>query len=372
MKILHINSYFNGSLFFKNLYDSQRRKKMDFDVFIPVSKPVSNPEVFGEYSVVSQNHTRFDRLFFKVKHEKIYKDIQGKLDLSSYTVTHAHSLFSNGLIAMRLKKAYGIPYIVAVRNTDVFTFFQKMIHLRKLGIRIMQEAEQVIFLSPAYRSHVIRHYVPAALQEEIWEKSRVIPNGIDRFWFEHRQRCPKRIHTNPLRLLYVGVINENKNISATVQAMEILKTEGISAELTAVGKIRDQKVFQALKSSPLVQFKAPVRQEELLQIYRNHDIFVMPSRHESFGLVYAEAMSQGLPVIYSKGQGFDGQFKDGEVGFAVDPTDPKDLADKIRRIREDFERLQVSAQSNLSKFDWDTIAETYSDIYRSVEPWKNL
>lgn len=40
----------------------------------------------------------------------------------------------------------------------------------------------------------------------------------------------------------------------------------------------------------------------------------MPSHKETFGLVYAEAMSQGLPIIYTKNQGFDGQFPDGYVG----------------------------------------------------------
>ena len=38
-------------------------------------------------------------------------------------------------------------------------------------------------------------------------------------------------------------------------------------------------------------------------IYRENDIYVMPSIIETFGLVYAEAMSQGLPVIYTRGQG---------------------------------------------------------------------
>ena len=43
----------------------------------------------------------------------------------------------------------------------------------------------------------------------------------------------------------------------------------------------------------------------------------MPSRYETFGLVYGEAMSQGLPIIYSKGQGVDGYFKEGTVGYGV-------------------------------------------------------
>lgn len=58
----------------------------------------------------------------------------------------------------------------------------------------------------------------------------------------------------------------------------------------------------------------------------------MPSFTESFGLVYAEAMSQGLPVIYSKGQGFDGQFAEGVVGYHVDAHDPEELCENIIKM----------------------------------------
>jgi glycosyltransferase involved in cell wall biosynthesis len=68
---------------------------------------------------------------------------------------------------------------------------------------------------------------------------------------------------------------------------------------------------------------------ELIDIYRANDIFVMPSFTESFGLVYAEAISQGLPVVYSIGQGFDRQFPEGEVGYHADPNSAQSVADAI-------------------------------------------
>ena len=73
---------------------------------------------------------------------------------------------------MKLKRQYGIPYIVAVRNTDVNLFFKKMIHLRKLGINIMKEADKVIFLSNTYKDQVIEIY--SKLQDESIIKSVVI------------------------------------------------------------------------------------------------------------------------------------------------------------------------------------------------------
>lgn len=127
MKILHINSYYNGSVFYKKFYDHQVENNIDIDVYVPVSSSYVEPSFdYGVYTKVSKNHHKFDRYFFYLKHYKIYKDINRKYNMSNYSILHAHSLFSNGYIAMKLKEEYGVPYIVAVRNTDVNIFFKKV------------------------------------------------------------------------------------------------------------------------------------------------------------------------------------------------------------------------------------------------------
>ena len=92
----------------------------------------------------------------------------------------------------------------------------------------------------------------------------------------------------------------------------------------------------------------------------------MPSYYETFGLVYPEAMSQGLPVIYSKNQGFDGQFEEGYIGYRVDPHDPLDIAEKINKIVENYSELSQNAIQAYKKFSWDILAEEYIAIYKSI------
>ena len=55
----------------------------------------------------------------------------------------------------------------------------------------------------------------------------------------------------------------------------------------------------------------------------------MLSIMETFGLVYAEAMSQGLPIIYTKGQGFDEQFDEGKVGYHADCFNIEEIVKRI-------------------------------------------
>ena len=126
MKVLHINSYYVGSNFYKNLYDKQKELGLDIDVYVPVSNAIDISKLqLGDYTTISRNHNKYDRFCFHIKHNKIYKDIVNKYTISKYSIIHAHSLFSNGYIAYKIYKKYRIPYIVAVRNTDVNTFLRK-------------------------------------------------------------------------------------------------------------------------------------------------------------------------------------------------------------------------------------------------------
>jgi glycosyltransferase involved in cell wall biosynthesis len=367
MKILHINSYYSTSKFYKNLYENQIKSELDIDVFVPVPSTFENNDFdYGEYSKISKNHNKNDRYIFHLKHNKIYYDVQQKYNIKEYSVIHAHSLFSNGYVAMKLKRQYGIPYIVAVRNTDVNLFFKKMIHLRKLGINILKEANQIIFLSNTYKDQVIEKYIPKQLQDEVYNKVSVISNGIDNFWFDNIGLPQEKPKLSNLKLLQVGDINKNKNIETTIKAIDLLISKGYNIKLDMVGKVKDQKIFNRIRDLDYVNYLGYKPKEDLINIYRNNNIFILPSIHETFGLVYAEAMSQGLPVIYSRGQGFDGQFKDGEVGYSVQHDSTEEITKKIEKILDNYSEMSKRCLLKVEKFNWYKIAKKYFDIYNCI------
>jgi glycosyltransferase involved in cell wall biosynthesis len=367
MKILHINSYYSVSSFYKNLYDKQKESGLNLDVYVPVSTAVDVSDLkLGDYTTISKNHGKYDRLAFHIKHKKIYNDIVKKYEMNDFSIVHAHSLFSNGYIALRVKKDFGIPYVVAVRNTDANAFFKYMIHLRKLGVKILKEAEKVIFLSKTYRDFVVEKYVFAELKKEILNKTEIITNGIDDFWFQNKgamKACPRKEN---LRLVYAGIINKNKNLITIAKAIEILQQKGYNVQFTVVGRIANKRIYQQITVRPYVKYVEPRPKEELIKIYRANDIFVMPSIHETFGLVYAEAMSQGLPVIYTKGQGFDEQFEEGMVGYHVDCFNAEEIANRIIDMSNNYEVLSKNCTKLCSKFDWQIISKNYRKLYGDV------
>ena len=148
--------------------------------------------------------------------------------------------------------------------------------------------------------------------------------------------------------------------------MSILRNKGYETEFTIVGKIKDRREYQHIIKYPYTRYMSFQSKESLIKLYRNNDIFIMPSHYETFGLVYAEAMSQGLPVIYTRNQGFDQQFKEGEVGYSVNDKKPDELSNKIQLICNNYKKISENSQNMSKKFKWSEIAQVYMNIYKSI------
>jgi len=367
MKVLHINSYYAKGDFYKMLFDRQIAIGTDVSVFVPAFVDADSLNVkLADYICISKNHGKHDRAFFNVKQKKIYADIITKYAIEDYSLIHAHSLFTNGSVAYKLKKEYGIPYIVAVRNTDCNTFFRYMIHLRKLGVRILNEADRIIFLSEAYKNMTAAKYIPKKYREEIMSKSEVVPNGIDDFYlknnFVHRQYAVR----SHLKIITVGLLDAKKNQKTVCKAVKELQKRGVHAEYTVIGKIENRRYYRSVIKYPFVKYKPPLLKEDLINEYRQADIYVMMSLRETFGLVYAEAMSQNLPVIYTKGQGFDSQFEEGTAGYHAKARNVAQIANTIEKVMSDYETISKNCRTAAEKFNWDTVASKYEKIYTGV------
>lgn len=360
MKILQIaNGYLDNRLY-RNLFSALEADGVENAVYVPVNRKRPELPPVEKNVVVSRCFSDLDRLLFFSKQRNMLRDIESHFDLKNVDVVHAHTVFSGGYTALRLKNLHDLPYFTAVRNTDINVFFKNMPHLRSKGLQVLREAEKIVFLSPAYRAQLFSQYVPPSLRRELKEKSLVIPNGIAPLFLENPPPHPVEPPAVP-RLIYVGEVSSNKNLELTVQAAELLRQRGREVRLTVVGSVLDEKYRAVLQKADEYYDRCP--QEEVLGHLRSADIFVMPSHTETFGLVYAEAMSQGLPVLYTRGQGFDGQFPDGTVGYAVSDKDPEDLAERIEKILSEYGRLSENCIRLVGKFDWSAIAEQYKNLY---------
>jgi len=369
--VLHICSDFPNKQIYKHLVKHLADKGVSQLVYSPVRSEAEAKSTIEEMSEVNI-HLRdilrlHDRLLFRSKIRKIYRDLCSVIKLSTINFVHAHFLYSDGAVALKLKRQQGIPYIVAVRNTDINVFMRYRPDLRWLANDIIREASQVVFISPGYRA-IFFSCISTEMRTLIANKSIVVPNGVGPNWLK-TPPPPTRQSEKTLRVLYVGDFTKNKNVPGLLNALFILYQRR-AVQLTLVGGGGDgmekvQKML-ALDKFRFAEFVGRITQIEHLQrIYQNHDLFAMPSFKETFGVVYIEALSQGLPIIHSNGQGVDGFFEPGTVSESVDPTDPLDIARKIEIVAARCHAIRPECINEAKRFDWKCIANTYESLYLS-------
>lgn len=368
MNVLHINSNYNQS----SIYSYMAKHligncNIEGRVYYPVSRSNSLITTLKpNYLDISVCLGGYDRYFFFYRNQKLLKNISRNYDLKEFDLALGYSLFSNGYLAYSVSKYFNIPYLVIVQNTDINYYFKKFFFMRNIGRRVLFHASKVIFLSVGYKDFLLNKYIDPDSRTFVERKSVVIPFGIDEYWFSNLFLGEKKLNNNELKLLFVGRVNHNKNIRTTIEACELLIKKGIKLSFTVVGPIEDEELGRKLQEYEYITYHPKTNKESLLKIYRENDMFIMPSINESFGLVYAEAMSQKLPLIYTRGQGFDKQFREGEVGFSVDCFNAKEIAEKIVLIQNDYTRLSNNCTKLVYKFKWNDICTQYCDIFDRI------
>lgn len=345
--------------------EEQKKKGMDLRVFYFRAKERGLPDVNASYLDIRLNYSNWQRPFFYLKERNIVLDFFDIYKNKEFDILHAHTLFSNGYIALEAKKRWGNPYIVAVRDVDVNVFFKYRIYLRKLGIEILNEAEKIIYISDSYLELMNSKYIPKTLRGEFLKKSVVIPNGVNPYYLNNKY-FRNNIENKTLNILTVGFVNKRKNQLAVSEAVIALNKKGIKTKYTIIGKVLDKRIFDKIKKNPYVNYVPFLPKEELIKEYRQADIYVMPSITETFGLTYVEAMSQGLPIIYSKGQGFDNQFSEGVVGYHVESRNVDEIIDRVLDIRSNYEKISYNCSTLSSKFNWEDISKQYINLYKEV------
>lgn len=363
MKICHICSYFENILF-SDLVKQMEKKRLEGRVYYFKARGKEGINSHHDFVDLRYCFNDYEKFFFRIKHKHVLKDFNKYLEKYDFDLLYAHSLFSNGYLAYKENQKRGTPYIVYVQNTDINIFFKYRKSLAKLGVRILKNAEKIIFSNPCYKKEVLEKYVKSYEDRIVIEtKCFIIPYGIDNVFFNDECIHTKNQTPKSINVLTVGLICKNKNQIAIKDALNILSKQGIIVKYTIIGKNGDEKVYNELANCEFVELIEYMDKQELIEYYRKSDIFCLSSKTETFGLVYAEAISQGLPIIYSEGQGFDGLFPEGYIGYHVDPINPTDIANKIIMVKElidgDIYKRCIKASK---KFSWDAIMNDYLKI----------
>ncbi len=366
MKILYLCTFYHRAMIFRDSMNCLEKIGHIINVFNAVAFGAKIDEkylsIMDDKVIHKACFRQRDRYIYFRKQQKIEEALTAAYKVAEYDGIHAHTLFNGGWAVRKIKEKTGVPYVVSVRNTDLNTFLSIPL-FKKIAVKIVNDAAAVQFLSAPYKDAFLKKCY-ANNPDPVCKKSFVIPNGLESFWLENISAPKKLPNPKELRLLCVGKIDANKNAKSILKAMQILEKRGISAKLTIIGQVVDAKVQKELSEYKNTEILPYMTKEQLIDHYRNSDIYVMPSIRESFGRVYAEAMTQGLPVIFTRSQGFDGLFDDGVVGYAVKPLNCVEIADAIEKISNRYEEISRNCVEKCNLFDWTTIAKRLEDMYQ--------
>lgn len=183
-------------------------------------------------------------------------------------------------------------------------------------------------------------------------KIKIVPYGVDtsRFTIKKFDYPNKKV-----KFIFVGRVNRRKGIQHLLPAFKRLDTE--KAELLLVGQYNENdSLIQEYETLSNIKFKGFVTQDIVAKLYKEADVFVLPSLGEGLAQVGIEAMSSGLPIIVSDNAGVNDLIKDGKEGFVVPTSDTNKLYETMNWFVENKEMIPSmgkQAYETAQKYTWD-------------------
>ncbi len=178
---------------------------------------------------------------------------------------------------------------------------------------------------------------------------------------------PNRTNDNQVCFLYVGELTPRKGIKLLIRAFALLLKTVPEALLTLVGKGVERESLESLAKTlgceNSVIFKGSIPYESVPREMVNHDIFVLPTRLDVYGLVVSEAVACGLPVICSRYAGVANDLVK-ENGLIVDPKNLNEMASAMEKMARSPEMLIHMAKAGkliLQKNDLESAVKGYVD-----------
>lgn len=169
-----------------------------------------------------------------------------------------------------------------------------------------------------------------------------------------------------LKVLFAGSLGQRKGLSYLLAAIEKLKG---AVDLTLLGRKVADGCAPLEAAVRKYRWISTLAHDAVLREMQSHDVLVLPSLFEGFGLVILEAMAQGTPVIATDHTAGPDVIEDGTDGFLVPIRSADAIADRLRLLAEDGERLMSMKQAARSKAQvcgWENYRQRLVEVAREV------
>lgn len=239
----------------------------------------------------------------------------------------------------------------------------RLILLRYGQLSTFRRAAGLIYLSEDSRQRLENGLLGSEKPD-----STVVYHGVDERFFGEPppdMRWTGRDNNQPIRLLYVSIIDMYKHPWNVAEAVARLRKEGLPVELTLIGpayapalrKLRST-LARLDPAGDFLHYKGPVPYSDLPEIYRGADLFLFASTCETFGMILLEAMASGTPVLCSDRTAMPEILQD--HGGYFDPEAVDGIVEALRSgigNDERRNRLAAGAYRRAREFTWERCAD---------------
>ena len=325
----------------------------------------------------------YDYLPAFARHVEQFRRAEGK----TYDILHSHYWLSGvaamGVINQTPTAQWDIPHV---------TMFHTLARLKQLAHpdepepplrlrmeqRLMQRADGIIVPTTDESMQLMR--LCGALPGQL----HVIPCGVDLRRFAPRDRRQARAALglapdHPV-LLFAGRLDPFKGPDILLRAAAMMEED---AEIVLVGgKLQQDNDLEQLRRLAAdlqiegrVHFLGAQPQDAMPSIYSAADVTVIPSYHESFGLVAVESLACGTPVVATRAGGLTTVVRHGETGYLV-PRCPGFFAerlDSLLRDQDSWQSMSRAARPSVLQYSWSSVAEQVREVYEElIEEWEEV
>jgi phosphatidyl-myo-inositol dimannoside synthase len=281
-------------------------------------------------------------------------------------VIHCGKSLPEGLLALWVRRTLGIPYCCYAHGEEL-TLAETTRELRRLNARVLAGAAKVFANS---------HHTGQLLTDE-WavphDRVVVMHPGVDTTRFvpaPPNDAIRQELGWLGRRVvLTVGALQKRKGQDTMIRALPAIAARIPDTLYVVVGEGWERpyldELVTSLGVSHLVQFRGVPADDELVRIYQQCDLFVLPNRKvgwdfEGFGIVLLEAQACGKAVIAGRSGGTMDAVDESRTGDIVQCDSPEPLAEAVCRLLEDDDRREAFGQAGRSraveKFDWNVLA----------------
>ncbi len=256
--------------------------------------------------------------------DKLYNKVISEFGVPDVIFSH---YLQKSFLALYLKQKYKIP-MVAMEHWSVLAYEKLPDKVIALGKKTYHQVDTVIAVSSMLKKRLQQHFNVDAV---------VIPNVIGS---DFRVVAPPIAH-DKVKFVSIGNLIESKAYDILIAAFSManLPKDSWQLDIIGAGDVKKTLLYQIkeLGLNANINLLGGKTKKEIVDCLRKSDIFVLPSRSETFGVVYIEAMSQGLPVIATRCGGPEDIIND-KNGLLVPVDDVDVLADAIKYMFDHYKQ----------------------------------